>query len=153
MYTDEDTAWVLRQEASLRRRELRQQAVDYLGGKCEICGYTGFPSAFDFHHANPLEKEYNISDRPVSIELIKTELDKCHLLCSRCHREVHEGLHPRYLITADDQAEVDFSYPDDGISYEEDVTFEEVLDGVAKSIETGVQVRRRRNPNLLRRRL
>jgi len=147
MYTDEDTAWVLRHEASVRRRELRQQAVDYLGGKCEICGYTGFPSAFDFHHANPLEKEYNISDRLASIELLRSELDKCHLLCSRCHREVHEGLHPRYLIIGDDGTGVDFSFPDDdGLSYEEDITFEAVLKDATKSLEAAEpQVRRRRS--------
>jgi hypothetical protein len=144
MYTDEDTAWVLRHEASIRRRELRQQAVDYLGGKCEICGYTGFPSAFDFHHLDPRIKDFNISDRLASLEVLKEELDKCALLCCRCHREVHEGLHPRYLITVDDSAEVDFSSPDDGFSYEEDITFEAVLDDATKSLETEIPVRRSR---------
>jgi hypothetical protein len=144
MYTDEDTAWELRREANLRRRELRQQAVDYLGGKCEICGYTGFPSAFDFHHPDVRTKSFNISDRLASLEHLKEELDKCALLCSRCHREVHEGLHPRYLITVDDSSEVDFSPPDDGFSYEEDVTFESVLEDAVKFIDTEVPVRRSR---------
>jgi hypothetical protein len=144
MYTDEDAAWVLRQGANLRRRELRQQAVDYLGGKCEICGYTGFPSAFDFHHFNAATKDFNISDRLASLELIKEELDKCALLCCRCHREVHEGLHPRYLVTVDDTAEVYFSFPDDGFSYEEDITFEAVLEDAVKSLETETPVRRSR---------
>lgn len=144
MYTEEDTAWVLRHEANLRRRELRQQAVDYLGGKCEICGYKGFPSAFDFHHLDPRTKDYNISSRVVSLELIKEELDKCVLLCCRCHREVHEGLHPRYLVTVDDAAEVDFSSPDDGFSYEEDITFEAVLEDAVKSLETETPMHRSR---------
>jgi len=143
MYMDEDTTWILRREASLRRRELRQQAVDYLGGKCEICGYTGFPSAFDFHHFNSSTKDFNISDRLASLELLKEELNKCALLCCRCHREVHEGLHPRYL-TLEDPSEVDFSPPDDGFSYEEDVTFEAVLDDAVKSLDTEIPVRRSR---------
>lgn len=144
MYTDEDTSWVLRHEASLRRRELRQQAVDYLGGKCEICGYTGFPSAFDFHHLNMATKSFNISDRVAPLELLKEELDKCALLCCRCHREVHEGLHPRYLTPMDDASEVDFNFPDDGFSYEEDITFEAVLNDAANPTETPVRRSRRR---------
>jgi hypothetical protein len=140
-----DTAWDLRHEAYLRRRALRQAAVDYLGGKCEICGYTGFPSAFDFHHLDPKTKDFNISDRLASLELIQPELDRCHLLCCRCHREVHEGLHPRYLLTFDDSDPVDFSLPDDGFSYEEDITFEEVLsDAVRYQGETSVRRARRR---------
>ena len=146
-----DTAWDLRHEAYLRRRALRQAAVDYLGGKCEICGYTGFPSAFDFHHPNQREKEFNISDRLASLELIQPELDKCHLLCSRCHREVHEGLHPRYLLTFEDSDPVDFTFPeDDGFSYEEDITFQEVLSDAAVSLDKPLVRRARRGRNLRR---
>ena len=32
-----------------------------------------------------------------SWEAIEKELKKCVLLCSNCHREVHDGLHPNYL--------------------------------------------------------
>ncbi len=32
-----------------------------------------------------------------SWEMIEKELKKCVLLCCRCHREVHDGLHPGYL--------------------------------------------------------
>lgn len=83
--------------ASQRRKELRARAVAYLGGCCHICKYDKCPSAFDFHHVNALEKDFNISAKMTSWEAIEKELQKCILLCARCHREVHDGLHPGYL--------------------------------------------------------
>jgi hypothetical protein len=53
----------------------------------------------DFHHIDPREKDFSISDRMTSFEAIRAELGKCILLCCRCHREVHDGLHPSYLAT------------------------------------------------------
>ena len=95
------------------------------------------------HHLDPSKKEFTISQRMTSFETILPELEKCVLLCSNHHREVHEGLHPRYLTTSDD-SDVDFSSPDDGFSYEEDITFEAVLDDATKSLETEIPVRRSR---------
>ena len=80
-----------------RRRELRERAVAFLGGECVICHYKGCAAAFDFHHPSPLEKDFTISDRMTSWAAIEREVKKCILLCARCHREVHDGLHPRYL--------------------------------------------------------
>ena len=57
--------------------------------------------AFDFHHVNPMEKDFSISDRMTSFEAIREELGKCVLLCARCHREVHDGLHPGFLAGED----------------------------------------------------
>ena len=96
------------------------------------------------HHLDPSKKEFTISQRMTSFEAIQPELEKCVLLCSNHHREVHEGLHPRYLITVDDPAEVDFSSPDDGFSYEEDITFEAVLGDAVKSLGEKSLVRGRR---------
>lgn len=53
--------------------------------------------AFDFHHLDPMEKDFSISDRMTSFEAIVRELAKCVLLCARCHREVHDGWHPSFL--------------------------------------------------------
>lgn len=81
-----------------RRRELRDQAIQYKGGCCKICGYDVCYAALDFHHIDETTKEYNISARLTSsLEKLKPELDKTVLLCCRCHREVHDGLHPGYL--------------------------------------------------------
>jgi hypothetical protein len=78
-------------------------AVAHLGGRCRICTYDGTPAAFDFHHVNPLEKDFTISDRMTSWERIRPELEKCVLLCCRCHREVHEGMHGGFLVDESDE--------------------------------------------------
>ncbi len=56
----------------------------------------------DFHHPDALEKDFSISSKITSFAAIEAELRKCVLLCSRCHREVHDGLHANYIIDVDD---------------------------------------------------
>lgn len=68
-------------------------AVAYKGGKCIKCGSIEHPVNFDFHHRNPNEKSFDWSImRRFSQTKINSELDKCDLLCVRCHR----------LLTVDD---------------------------------------------------
>ena len=47
--------------------------------------------ALEFHHLNPNEKDFIISDRNLILDwnIIKKELDKCELVCANCHREIH----------------------------------------------------------------
>lgn len=93
--------WRKKIEASQARRELRARAIAHLGGVCTICGYNRCPSAMDFHHLEAATKDFDISARS-SWKTIEPELKKCVLLCARCHREVHDGLHPKYLIDETD---------------------------------------------------
>ena len=82
-------------EAVQRRREkLKLLAVEYKGGECEVCGYKKCVNALEFHHIDPNEKEFGVGENRYtrSIEAIKKELDKCILVCSNCHREIHAGL-------------------------------------------------------------
>lgn len=75
-----------------RQRERKKQAIQYKGGKCEICGYSKCFAALDFHHLDPSAKEFSLSaGKFTSFARFKTELDKCQLLCANCHREVHQG--------------------------------------------------------------
>lgn len=67
----------------------KQKSVDYKGGKCVVCGYSACISAMDFHHPDPLQKEGVKAHW--TFERNKAELDKCVLVCSRCHREIHAG--------------------------------------------------------------
>lgn len=69
------------------------QCIEYKGGKCSQCGYKKCISALEFHHLNPLEKDFAISkSNRTSFKKLKPELDKCILVCSNCHREIHEKL-------------------------------------------------------------
>lgn len=77
-------------------RVLKQRAVDYKGGKCQDCKMTYIIYVYDFHHLDSTEKDFNISGskvRNMPWELVQTELDKCILLCSNCHRLRHYDLH------------------------------------------------------------
>jgi 5-methylcytosine-specific restriction endonuclease McrA len=78
-----------------RRFKQKQEAVKYLGGKCQKCGYDKSVTAMQFHHRNPDEKSFTISGNH-SRAWTKTlaELDKCDLLCANCHHEVEYGVVP-----------------------------------------------------------
>ena len=83
------------------RLKVKTLAVQYKGGKCELCGYNKITSALEFHHINPKEKDYSISGGTKSFENIKKELDKCMLVCSNCHKEIHSNLHPEIYPRTD----------------------------------------------------
>jgi len=77
-----------------RRRKLKELAVAYLGGACAVCGYNKCVAALEFHHRDPVAKDFSISSTGTtrSFDKIKVELDKCLLLCANCHREHHAGV-------------------------------------------------------------
>ncbi len=82
---------------SVHNRRLSQKikAIDYKGGKCQICNYKKSNRALSFHHINPDEKDIKLTSTNIAgrkWEVIKNELDKCILLCANCHMEVHEGI-------------------------------------------------------------
>lgn len=57
--------------------------------KCEKCGEDRFYT-LDFHHRDKQEKEFTIGQfKRGSFEVIQSEIDKCVILCSNCHREFH----------------------------------------------------------------
>ena len=77
-------------------RQLTKSRVVYiLGNKCAICGLEDeCLNIYDFHHINPDEKDFTISDGAFcgSWEKLVEELKKGTLLCSNCHRRVHANL-------------------------------------------------------------
>ncbi len=76
-----------------RQKEFKQQCVDYKGGECQCCGYNDCNSALDFHHVDPKTKKFGIGKcRKTKVtQEVLDELDKCILVCSNCHREIHAG--------------------------------------------------------------
>lgn len=89
-----DRAEYLKIAVAKRRKRLREMAIKYKGGKCIICGYKKCRSALEFHHKDRNEKDFGLSANGItrSWEKTKHELNKCVLLCSNCHKEVHEGI-------------------------------------------------------------
>jgi hypothetical protein len=87
---------------NLRRFRVKQKSVEYLGGECNKCGWSGHISGFDFHHIDSNEKEFNPSAVNLankSWENVKKELDKCELLCAICHREEHSNYEKLYELS------------------------------------------------------
>ena len=77
-----------------RRVRIKEELVEYKGGKCEICGYNKCLSALEFHHLDPSKKDFGIASNSSykNINILKKEIDKCILVCSNCHREIHSEI-------------------------------------------------------------
>jgi hypothetical protein len=71
-----------------KSRTLKAKAVEYLGGKCVICGYSKSMYALDFaHQGEKLYEPSKMFENHFKWEIIQAELDKCLLKCANCHRE------------------------------------------------------------------
>lgn len=80
----------LNKESADRFRNHKKEAVAYKGGKCVRCGYNKCLASLDFHHVNPNEKDLNWRKMGNwCLEKVKSELDKCELVCRNCHGEIH----------------------------------------------------------------
>lgn len=79
-------------------KEWRSRTVKRLkeafGSKCGICSYNKCLRALEFHHLDPNKKDFSIGSwRIVSKwSRLVEEVEKCVLVCSNCHREVHDGI-------------------------------------------------------------
>jgi hypothetical protein len=80
-------------ETIKRFRAYKKSAVEYKGGKCSRCGYKKCLASLDFHHSDPTQKDPDWKRmRNWPLNKIKTELDKCELVCRNCHGEIHFAL-------------------------------------------------------------
>lgn len=72
------------------------KCLAYLENCCANCGRTDSP-VLTFHHKDPKTKMFNIAEwicgkagyGAMTWDEVKTELDKCTVLCFNCHRLVH----------------------------------------------------------------
>ena len=74
-----------------RYKKTRQYINDYkLSKGCAICGYNKCAEVLDFHHKNNGDKDFCIGySGNMNLIDIKKEMEKCIILCSNCHRELH----------------------------------------------------------------
>ena len=78
------------QQARGLRRKIR--LVRRMGCRCQQCGYGRNLAALEFHHSIPATKSFSLDLRSLSNRswrAIESEVRKCELLCSNCHKEVH----------------------------------------------------------------
>lgn len=89
-----DRAEYMKTAVVKRRKKLKDMAIEYGGGKCQVCGYDRCKRALSFHHKEPSQKDFGLSSRGLtrSWEKTKIEIDKCILVCANCHMEIHEGM-------------------------------------------------------------
>ncbi len=77
-----------------RRRRLKKILVSEAGGCCRLCGYQRYHGALQFHHLDPAAKSFGLGVRGLtpSLAKLRSEAQKCVLLCSNCHAEVEGGI-------------------------------------------------------------
>lgn len=77
-------------EQAKRRKEQGRMDLNNYKSKlvCSKCGEDRW-WVLDFHHTNPDEKEGSISNLIDSPNKLEKELEKCIVLCSNCHRDLH----------------------------------------------------------------
>lgn len=74
------------------KRNNKEKLVALHGGECSICHLKDPCLAiYDFHHEDPNEKDVNIS-RIHNWKKAIAEAAKCILVCSNCHRRIHDQL-------------------------------------------------------------
>ena len=89
-FSDPERNKELTEQRRLKRKERKQEAIAYKGGKCNDCGGEFHPSVYEFHHLNPLDKDHEPGSLlRYSWKRLVAELDKCVLLCANCHRVRH----------------------------------------------------------------
>lgn len=73
--------------------ELRRKKKEWLDSQkipCKICGESDI-ACLDFHHRDSTKKAANVSVAVAhwSIKRLQTEIAKCDIICSNCHRKLH----------------------------------------------------------------
>ena len=61
---------------------------------CDSCGVYNDWRCNDFHHKNPEDKSFTISNSSARVtkEEFGLEISKCYVLCCLCHRKIHSNL-------------------------------------------------------------
>lgn len=73
------------------RQRIKSEFVSSFGNKCCVCKKTYSMVVYDFHHIEPSDKRFAISQLWGSPDLLLEEIQKCVMVCSNCHRQVNVG--------------------------------------------------------------
>ena len=76
-------------EKKRKIREYIQNIKSRIG--CSICG-EGRYWVLDFHHLGDKEESVSSLVRSGSLTKVKKEIEKCEVLCSNCHRDLHHQM-------------------------------------------------------------
>ena len=76
------------------RFKYRKKLKDIKGSCCCLCGYSKCLAALQFHHIDPKNKKFGITEAikskiKVTKQEILEEIEKCILVCANCHFEIH----------------------------------------------------------------
>jgi hypothetical protein len=74
------------------RKNTKLKLIEGFGSVCSCCGLIDSPLVYDFHHLDPNEKDFSLSSKVKSWDVIVNEANKCIMICSHCHRKIHSGL-------------------------------------------------------------
>lgn len=89
-----------------RRARLREIIQEIRQSGCSRCSERD-PVCIDFHHRDPSQKSFLISNAPslqVTDKSLLDEIAKCDLLCANCHRKAERGReYTSPQVTKDDQ--------------------------------------------------
>jgi hypothetical protein len=80
-------------ESNRKNREKNLQLIfEYKSERCcKFCSESD-PVCLEFHHKNPDEKKFGISNGlQYKWNKIFNEIKKCVLVCSNCHKKIHAG--------------------------------------------------------------
>lgn len=83
----------------IRRHRTKLAAIEFMGGQCQRCGWSGHVAGFDFHHLGDKDFAIGMTSNK-SWGVVVQELKKCILLCSICHRIEHSDRQDEKFVAA-----------------------------------------------------
>ena len=75
------------------RQKIKQEFVNSFGNRCCLCKQSYPIVLYDFHHVTPKNKKFSIGRGWLQeSKALLTEIKKCVMVCSNCHRLIESGL-------------------------------------------------------------